>query len=346
MPNGANPFKVRGEAMNGKNQIMTEKPLLDSSLSLRTATFGDVHAVADLIYAVCEADGDVTVAVTPENLEHAWREDGFNPGTDAFIVETDGGRIVGYEELSNEQAHAHFSADGYVHPDFKGRGIGTLLLTRAEERIREMMMNAKPELRVYIHASTDGKDNTGHEMFKSMGYGVARYFWRMGITLDSAPEYSLPAGVEFRPFDKDAHARLVWKADNEAFGEHWGNHDSTYEEWAYRKLERPEFDPSLWLVAWDGGEIAGFSQNRFRMGIGWVGTLGVRKPWRKKGLGLALLHASFADFYRCGMKTVGLGVDASNTTGATRLYERAGMSIASEFVTFEKELRPGRGLDE
>lgn len=324
---------------------MTQTTLLDSNLKLRNTTWADVHAAADLIYTVCEADGDVTVAVTPESLEHAWHEEGYNPETDAFIVETDDGRIVGYEELSNEKAFAHFSADGYVHPEFKGRGIGTALLTRAEKRIRELMTKSEPDLRVYVHASTDGKDTTGREMFKNMGYDVARYFWRMEITLDSAPAFSLPDGIEFRPFNQDDHARLVWEADNEAFGEHWGSHDTTFKEWSFRKLERPEFDPSLWLVAWDDGQIAGFSQNRFRMGIGWVGTLGVRKPWRHKGLGLALLQASFADFYQRGMKTIGLGVDASNATGATRLYERAGMHIASEFVTYEKELRPGRSLE-
>ncbi|MBK7448764.1 MAG: GNAT family N-acetyltransferase [Anaerolineales bacterium] len=100
------------------------------------------------------------------------------------------------------------------------------------------------------------------------------------------------------------------------------------------------------MVAWEGDQIAGYSQNRFRMGIGWVGTLGVLKPWRKKGLGLALLLTSFADFYQRGMPTIGLGVDASNKTGATRLYQRAGMSIATEFTTFEKELRPGRALED
>jgi ribosomal protein S18 acetylase RimI-like enzyme len=72
----------------------------------------------------------------------------------------------------------------------------------------------------------------------------------------------------------------------------------------------------------------------------------VRRPWRKKGLGLALLTHSFGEFYKRGMKTIGLGVDASNPTGATRLYQRAGMTVASEFLTFEKELRPGRSLEE
>ena len=105
-------------------------------------------------------------------------------------------------------------------------------------------------------------------------------------------------------------------------------------------------DSALWAIAWDGDQIAGFSLNRFRMGIGWVGTLGVRRPWRKKGLGLALLQYSFGEFYKRGNPTVGLGVDASNPTGATRLYQRAGMHVASEFLMYEKELRAGRELSE
>ena len=92
--------------------------------------------------------------------------------------------------------------------------------------------------------------------------------------------------------------------------------------------------------------MAGFSLNRFRMGIGWIRTLGVRRPWRKRGLGEALLYHSFGEFYRRGMKTIGLGVDAQNPTGATRLYQKVGMYAASEFLTYEKELRPGRDVDE
>jgi hypothetical protein len=46
------------------------------------------------------------------------------------------------------------------------------------------------------------------------------------------------------------------------------------------------------------------------------------------------------------MKTIGLGVDAQNPTGATRLYKKVGMYAASEFVTYEKELRAGRPVDE
>ncbi|MCB0120436.1 MAG: GNAT family N-acetyltransferase [Anaerolineales bacterium] len=325
---------------------MTKDTHLDPSLKLRNAAWTDVNAVAKLIYDVCEADGDVTVATPAETLEHAWHEAGFNPLTDAFVVETSDGRIVGYEDLYNEKDYVDWNADGYVHPDFKGLGIGTTLLACVEERACELMKLADPELRVFIISATSGKDELGKNLLADMGYSPVRHFWRMEIKLDSQPTFELPAGVEFRPFEREAHARLVWEAEMEAFSEHWGSHKHPFEEWEFSKLERAEFDPVMWLIAWDGDKIAGFSQNRFRMGIGWVGTLGVLKPWRKKGLGLALLNASFADFYQRGMKTVGLGVDASNSTGATRLYERAGMSVASDFINFEKEIRPGKPLED
>ena len=328
------------------NNLQIKKPLLDPTLSLRAATWADVNAVAELIYAVCEADGDTTVAVTPQELEHAWHEEGFNLETDAFIVETADGRVVGYEDFFDEHAHVHLEADGYVHPQFKGRGIGTALLTRAEERAREEIPLAAPDLRVFLRAATDNRDEVGKNLFQDLGFTPVRYHWRMEIKLDAPPPKTVfPEGIELRPFDKEAHARIVWEAETDAFSEHWGSHGSTFDEWTFRKFGRPEFDPALWIMAWDGDQLAGFSQNRYRMGIGWIGTLGVRKPWRKKGLGLALLQYSFGDFYQRGMKTIGLGVDASNTTGATRLYERAGMSVMSEFVAVEKELRPGKDLE-
>jgi ribosomal protein S18 acetylase RimI-like enzyme len=123
-----------------------------------------------------------------------------------------------------------------------------------------------------------------------------------------------------------------------------GHTPGTYADWQNRMTNREAFDPSLWFIAWDGDQIAGYSLCRYRMGIGWVGSLGVRRPWRKHGLGMALLLHSFGEFHKRGMNTVGLGVDASNPTGATRLYQKAGMQIAAEYVIYEKEIRPGREI--
>ncbi|MBI5840533.1 MAG: GNAT family N-acetyltransferase [Chloroflexi bacterium] len=327
-------------------KLWTKEPLLSSTLNLRAVKWADLNAVAKLIYDVCEADGDTTVAVTPEELKHEWENDDFNLETDAFVVETKEGRVVGYEELGNQNEHAHLRADGYVHPAFKGLGIGTSLLRRMEARAHEEMELAAPGPRVFIQSAMDSKDEEGRNLHKNEGYIPVRYHWRMEIKLEDAPPVPVwPEGVELRPFIREQHERAVWQAQNESFRDHWGSRDVTFEEFTHSRFDDPEYDPSLWAIAWDGDEVAGVSLNRFRMGIGWIRTLGVRRPWRKKGLGLALLQHSFGEFYRRGMKTIGLGVDASNPTGATRLYKRAGMYAASEFVTYEKELHPGRELE-
>jgi mycothiol synthase len=316
---------------------------LSANLGLRPVQWADLNAVAKLIYDVCEADGDITVAVTPEELANEWKSEGFSVERDAVLVETHNGRVVGYEGFDNEKDHHQLYADGYVHPEFKGLGIGTSLLRTVEARAREEMKLTEPDLLVFLRSTLDNKDEQGHNLHKAEGYFPIRYYWRMEIKLETAPPNPVwPDGVELRPFIREEHAHAVWLADNEAFRDHWGSHEITFEKWEHKKFGRTEFDPTLWMIAWDGDQIAGYSQNRFRMGIGWIGTLGVRRPWRKKGLGLALLQYSFGEFYKRGMITVGLGVDASNPTGATRLYQRAGMYVASEFTTYEKELRAGR----
>jgi len=152
--------------------------------------------------------------------------------------------------------------------------------------------------------------------------------------------------VELRPYIMGADDEGVFTAEHDSFRDHWGHTPVSFEVWKHSKLGRENFDPSLWFVAWYGDEIAGFSQCRYRSGMGWVGTLGVRRPWRKQGLGLALLYHSFGEFYKRGMMKIGLGVDAQNPTGATRLYQKAGMRVASEYVIYEKELRAGREIEQ
>ena len=321
--------------------------LIDSGLKLRAAEWRDLNGVAQLIYDDCAAGGDTTVALTPEELKHEWEDPEFDLERDAFVVETGEGRIVGYESFNDLHEHATLEMDGYVHPEFKGRGIGTLLLRMVEARARGEIELAAPDVRVSLRGIIDNRDPQSHDLLRNEGYQPLRYHWRMEIVLDGPPpEPKFPEGIELRPFVKGEHDVAVWQAQNEAWRDHWGSHDVPFDEWNRSKFEDPEFDPSLWPIAWDGDQVAGFSLNRYRMGIGWIRTLGVRRPWRKRGLGEALLLHSFGEFYKRGTKTIGLGVDAQNPTGATRLYQKVGMYVASEFVTYEKELRPGRDIDE
>ena len=330
-------------------ELSTNEVTLDRSLRRRPVKWDDVRAVAQLILDVCIADGDPTITSTAEDIRQFWSSSDVKIETDIWVVETEEGRIVGYQEFANRHAHAALVGDGYVHPQFHGLGIGTTMLRTLERRARQEMELAQPDLRVFIRNGVAGNDAAACQLHENEGYRAIRHSWHMEIELQAAPQKPLfPEGIELRPFILEQQSHAVFEAHEEAFSDHWGHTPGTFEHWRHHVIEYENFDPSLWFIAWDGGssQIAGYSICRYRMGSGWVGTLGVRRLWRKRGLGEALLLHSFGEFYKRGTKTIGLGVDAQNPTGATRLYKKAGMHVASEAVVYEKELRPGREIDE
>jgi len=200
----------------------THEITLDPSLSLRAVRWSDLEGVAQLIYDACAADGDTTVAITPDELKHEWQTPEFELERDAILVETLDGRIVGFEEFDNEHAHAILHTDGYVHPNFKGRGIGTTLLRAVEKRARAEMALAEPDVRVSLRSIIDNRDPDSHDLHRNEGYQPLRYHWRMEIILDSPPpESRFPEGIELRPFIKGEHDVPVWRAQNEAWRDHW-----------------------------------------------------------------------------------------------------------------------------
>ncbi len=134
--------------------------------------------------------------------------------------------------------------------------------------------------------------------------------------------------------------RATHEAVEDAFRDVWGRPRSPFERFI-RMTEHEVFDPSLWFVAWDGPEIAGLALCKLVAGQGWVDVVGVRRPWRGRGLGLALLRHAFGEYHRRGVKRVGLSVDAESVTGAPRLYSRAGMYVTNCYVVYQRELRPG-----
>ena len=325
---------------------MTTNHPLPPGFTLRNVTWNDLEAVADLIRAVCEADGDPDDAIPASEIKSEW-EANFNLDTDVWVVIDPSGKVVGYEEFFARPGHASYQGDGYVHPEFKGLGIGTSLLYALDARACLEMAKAEPDLRIFIRNFMTAEDKEGRALHESEGFKAIRHNWSMRIKLDALPPApQFPDGIEIRPFVEAEHLHPVYEALEEAFADHWGHVKPSFDDWKQYRMLPERYYPDLWFVAWDGNQIAGISICRYRSEMAWVWSLGVRRPWRKKGLGMALLLHSFGEFYRRGEKVIGLGVDASNPTGATRLYERAGMHIETEYVCYEKEFRPGRELEE
>jgi mycothiol synthase len=279
---------------------------------------------------------------TLEELRHSWQSPGHNLETDSWVVLSPAGNIIATVGVWHRQ-YILFYAHPNIHPRYTGLGIGLFLLQLAEKRARQYLADAPSHARITLHSWASSIDKTGQHRLQQEGFTRVRSSWRMEIEMqDTPPQPQWPQGIVVRALNPGQEERAVFAASDEAFRDHWGHISGDLEQWKHWTVERPDFDPSLWFLACEGNEIAGISLCEYQAeDLGWVNDLAVRRPWRRKGLGMALLHHSFGEFYRRGIRKVGLEVDSQNLTGATRLYERVGMHSTRQYDSYEKELRSG-----
>lgn len=305
---------------------------------VRPATMDDLETVTALVEAHDIAEFGYR-DTSLEDLRRDWED--LDLPQDSFLAVAPDGQVVGYANITRRRDYVQIDADGYVHPGFWGRGVGALLVRVTEERARRLAPLAPEGIKVVLSNAVNGGNPAACTLLASEGYHLARHFWRMVIDLEGPPEpVTWPDGITIRPCASEADERAVFSTTDEAFHDHWGYVPETYEEW--RARQKDASDVSLWFLVEEGGDPVAAALCTYYMGMGWVRRIGVRRPWRRRGLGEALLRHTFGEFYRRGTTRIGLGVDASNPTGATRLYEKAGMRVVHEYAIFQKELRPGR----
>lgn len=303
----------------------------------------DVSAIADLYNADWAATGDPH-RVTPEEMRMYLAAPDFDAANDTFIIERDG-QMVAYGQIEFNPETGRSWSECAVDPRCAGQGLGTLIVQTSEARaLARAQAEMPPERPLQMQRFSVDSNTAALRLFEEQGYYHVRTFYRMLIDLDqplTAPP--LPDGLVLRPFDRERDAEGVYAAHQEAFADHWGFERDSYETWAYYVLGNPNYDPSLWLIAYDGEQIAGICVNRpygeEDPQLAWVGNLAVRRPWRKRGLGSALLRHSFALFQERGYQRAGLGVDAASLTNAVALYERAGMRVSLRTLAYRKMLR-------
>lgn len=319
-------------------------PHLKSGYAVRHPTEDDIPAIIQLIHAFDLAETGEADMYEPEDIRNDWRP--LNPELDAWLVYPPAGQLCGYATLTYTSDNGRLLADGYVHPEQYGRGIGTTLVTLMEVRAQEIIATVPQGQRLVLINNVLITSDASRALLETRDYTLTRVFFRMHITLDMPPPEPIwPQGISIRACDGSPEdIRRAYETIEDAFRDHWAHTPESYEEWQRHMLRDP-FDPTLWFLAQDGDEIVGAALSRVQEeGRGWLARLGVRRAWRKRGLGLAFLHQTFSTFYQRGMPRVGLAVDGQSLTGAQRLYEQAGMHITMRIGRYEKELRPGEDL--
>jgi mycothiol synthase len=298
-----------------------------SSFRLDPAVAADAAAVSEVVVAL-ESSLYGETAFSQADLEDEWSD--LDLEQNARVVR-DGDRIVGYGAV--RERGELWRAEGFVHPDELGRGIGKLIATGLEE-------DAARRGARRIQNGVFEADSAATLLLESLGYTAVRVFREMRIELEAppaAPEW--PDGLRVVAFDPERDALEFHAAHQEAFADHWDYTPRDFESWSTVNLESERFDPTLWCVVRAGAEIAaGTICTGDTYGGGFVHALFTRRPWRKQGVGAALLGDAFRRFWERGEHSVGLGVDAANDTGAFRLYERAGMAPLLGWVMYEKEI--------
>jgi len=325
---------------NSFSIVLPEAPAIPGLVFRHFRGAADLPGIAGVINANLAADRN-SERITAEGLANIYAHPiHWDPQQDTLLVEVDG-TLVGYANTEwreeDDGACPHFI---HLHlvPEWRGRGL-ELAMQRHMERRARVAAAAGPNGARHCFASM--VPETWHAragMLLALGYAPMRYYFEMQRPLDDdLPEAPLPAGLALRP-PLPEHYRAIWEAGEECFRDqrdHVAPSEESYRAW----VETPDLDLNLWLVAWDGDQIAGAAINVVHEGAwGETDDLFVRRPWRKRGLGRALLVGSLHLFKALGLTTAGLGVDAENLSGALRLYESVGFRPYQRVASYRKPM--------
>jgi mycothiol synthase len=265
---------------------------------------------------------------------------------DLMVVELDG-RTIGYvrvewRDLTN--GTRQFYSLCALEPAQRRRGIGQAMLSWSERRLAEIAAAVPRDRPGQLFGSTYATDLAGKALLEKNGWtAVARGYEMVRPTLDDVPDLDLPEGIIVRPVT-EAERRKIWEAAREAFRDERDEAEWNEEDWARFPEELP--DTSLWVNAFDGGEVAGGVLNsidreanahhgRARGALSSVWT-GAR--WRRRGVAKALIARSLVLLRERGMTSAYLGVDGANPNQAMDLYASLGFEVATSTIDWRKPL--------
>ncbi len=317
---------------------MRTPPLFPQNFQMRAATMEDLGAVVQLLTASDLADSGEP-QWSEESLRAFWQADDVHVERDTWIVVAPNEELAGYAAL-RRSGPGRMRSFLSMLPAYRGSGIEPYLLKQIETWVLHQGAEVFAEAQVKIVIQMRGRNREGRKALEEAGYSLARSFSIMEIILDRPfPNPQWAEGIVVRPFIPEQDEHAVYTVDEEIATDERDHRPMTFEEWkSWYYLDQEQFDPTLWFLAAAGNELVGVALNRFARDKGEILHLGVRRSWRHKGLGMALLLHTFATLMQRNVSTISLSVDTQSLTGANRLYERAGMSVTDQYHTYEKHV--------
>ena len=326
--------------------------IMSDEITIHTYRPDDLSALVALINEADAVD-KLERATTLQEMEHEMSFPTASPETDCFLAWA-GDRLVGYSDLYVRHGDPAVDTEstiycwGVVHPEWRRRGLGRLLLASTYRRAQEYLPTLVVR-RVRFQCTARDVEEGRIALYSSFGMVRVRYFVNLSRSLNgNLPPVEVPDGIRLRTFEPERDAEDVWRVDNEAFRDHWGHSEGRLEEFLHW-IKMPHFRPELWFLAEEEatGEIVGLGLNvidpdwiaQTGRREGYVDTLCVLREHRKRGLGRALLVQSLHALSQADMEAVHLHADADNLTGAMRLYERVGFQVRKTSMAYQKLMR-------
>jgi mycothiol synthase len=298
-------------------------------MKLRAPSEADVPAItrlfnqleAELFGEEDESEDDVRRFLTSDELD---------PAEDIRLAEVDR-ELAGYADIF-PHPHPTYWLDVRVPPSVEG-GLQAQLLAWAVERAVEKGGE-------HVLAAAWANDEPMKRAYESHGFERTRGSYRMRIEFEGeTEEVRPPDGVTVRAMTPE-DSQVAHETHMETFDDMWGHAHTSFEDWQHWFLGA-DHDWSLFFLAEVDGESAGVALCRPAPAdakIGAIRVVGVRRPWRRRGVGRTLMLHAFAEFRRRGMRGAVLGVDAESLTGAQRLYQSVGMHVDRESDIYERDL--------
>lgn len=311
----------------------------------------DYEAMAAVIDAARDADGLEWVTSADEVARTYRHLVNCDPDRDMLMVDV-AGELIGYGRVfwnQQEDGTRLYQQFAHLKPEWRGKGVRRAMVLHGEQRLREIASSHPDDGPKFYEAWANDSEEHWESLLIDLGYEAVRWGYQMlRADLENIPDLPLPERLEVRPVEP-AHYEAIRLALNEAFQDSWGA-TRFRAEWLEEWQESSTFDPSLWQVAWDGGEIAGTvlpfiddQENReYDRKRGHTEYICTRRPWRRQGLARALIARALRAIKERGMAEAELGVDTQNEHGALRLYQSMGFRPARRGAAYRKPLESER----